>query len=1155
MSHPVRLKDLFARRSHRTDSQAIVRARPQLVTLETRDVPATAIWDGGGSSNNWTDPLNWAADVAPTPNVDDLLFPAGAARTTNNNDFAAGTKFVAIQVEATYTFNGNALEITGTNSSGYSFQADLPSGAVTVNLPNITFSGPNPIIRAEQTGTNLIFTTSSKITIGPSAGQLRISSEATTTNRIEIRGPITGTGDLIKIDPGRVVLAPAGPTLTNSYTGTTFVNEGSLELAGTGTPVTTIPGNIEVGDNNVNTSVATLLQSQNDQIADTAIVTIRGDGIYNLGTLTEQIGGLVIGSSIGGGQITGTGTLELGGDVTVTGAPNTGSKISTEITLLNPTTTFNVPESINNTAGPDLLFTGAIDGPANLNLLFTGGGRTQMEAVNTGGYTTIVNDGVLILNKDSKTGGGGTVPGDLIIGDGIGFPGSAEVRIQQSNSIADTSVVTIDADGILTSSISGGSDKIAGLQSTSTNAQVGLGRFSLQIAPPSDFVFNGAVNGDGEIRIVAPTGFAVAGRQTFAGPITLTGNGFGQFSMANEGGAILEVNGPVSGGGGGLSTTKLGAADKLYSSSLSTRIRTFAGDSFYPGTYTVGGPATTTELTSDGKFVSRINTTTNFGSLAVTTLVNSLGELRVELPTAYRPSVGEAFKILDILDPSVRLAFNGITFTGLPEGARFFDSSGTVEFEITYAGGDGNDVLIINTGAPSVRVRRAGDQPATTSATSAAFTALFSAPVQPIVPPGVRVTTTGTVTYESVQIQQQNDSTFRITVLGLAGLGTVAVSLDQGAAFSLAGTPSQPSLSINDENVVTVTTGGGGNQPPVVPPGGTTGGLGFFSGLPGSRTLVGSGVGGGGVVNVYQGSSTPNGSLRMTGSSFSNGVRVASADFDRDGIQDYLLGSGPGGITSVQLLNGRTGEVLFNVQPFESSFTGGVFVAVGDVNGDGIPDIAISPDEGGGPRVQVYRGGDFVKIADFFGIEDPLFQGGARTTLGDINGDGFADVVVAAGFGGGPRISVYNGKALASGQIVKLLSDFFAFEPSLRNGTFVAVSDINGDGFGDLIAGAGPGGAPRVVTYSGKALSAGGPVPGLVVISNFFAGPETNRGGVPLGLSDFDGDGVVDLLTGTGVGEGSRVRVYPVSTLSLSNPPLITEFDAFPGFAGGVFVG
>ena len=326
--------------------------------------------------------------------------------------------------------------------------------------------------------------------------------------------------------------------------------------------------------------------------------------------------------------------------------------------------------------------------------------------------------------------------------------------------------------------------------------------------------------------------------------------------------------------------------------------------------------------------------------------------------------------------------------------------------------------------------------------------------------------------------------------------------------------------------------------------------------MPGPRTLVGAGPGGGGAVNVYQGSTVPSGTFRLTDPAFAGGVRVATADFNFDGVQDYLLGSGPGATSTVQLLDGRTGQALFSVQPFEAGFVGGVYVAAGDINGDGIPDIVITPDEGGGPRVQIYTGGNFVKIADFFGIDDPNFRGGARAAVGDLNADGFGDVVVAAGFGGGPRVASFDGKALSTlGQFTPVFADFFAFEPNLRNGTFVQIADTNGDGFGDLIAGAGPGGGPRVTVYDGQALAAGGPVPGLVVTANFFAGPETDRQGVPLGLSDFDGDGQTDLVTGTGFGGGSRVRAYPVSLLSLANPPTVADFDAFPGFAGGVFVG
>ena len=76
---------------------------------------------------------------------------------------------------------------------------------------------------------------------------------------------------------------------------------------------------------------------------------------------------------------------------------------------------------------------------------------------------------------------------------------------------------------------------------------------------------------------------------------------------------------------------------------------------------------------------------------------------------------------------------------------------------------------------------------------------------------------------------------------------------------------------------------------------------------------------------------------------------------------------------------------------------------------------------------------------------------------------------MAAGFGGGPRVAIFDGASVAAGAPRKLVDDFFAFEPSLRNGVYVAVGDLNGDGRGDLVFGAGPGGGPRVLAVSGAA--------------------------------------------------------------------------------------
>jgi len=224
-----------------------------------------------------------------------------------------------------------------------------------------------------------------------------------------------------------------------------------------------------------------------------------------------------------------------------------------------------------------------------------------------------------------------------------------------------------------------------------------------------------------------------------------------------------------------------------------------------------------------------------------------------------------------------------------------------------------------------------------------------------------------------------------------------------------------------------------------------------------------------------------------------------------------------------------------------------VYVAAGDLNGDGTPELVVAPDEGGGPRVRVFDGKTFGTIVDFFGIDDPSFRGGARPAIGDINGDGVGDLVVAAGFGGGPRVAGYNGKSLITGTPVKLFGDFFAFEQSLRNGIFVTVGDIDGDGKAELIAGGGPGGGPRVTAFPGQSLLANVATPSV----NFFAGDVNSRGGVRLAIANLDDDNRVDLIVGSGEGDGSRITGYAGRAITL---PLF-DLDVYPGFNGGVFVG
>jgi uncharacterized delta-60 repeat protein len=299
-------------------------------------------------------------------------------------------------------------------------------------------------------------------------------------------------------------------------------------------------------------------------------------------------------------------------------------------------------------------------------------------------------------------------------------------------------------------------------------------------------------------------------------------------------------------------------------------------------------------------------------------------------------------------------------------------------------------------------------------------------------------------------------------------------------------------------------------------------------------------------------------------------VRVARADFNADGIEDTAYVVGPGGGPLVRVVNGKTGQDLVPQQfAFEETFRGGLFVTAGDIDGDGRAELVLTPDQGGGPRVRVFTifGGILTQRDDFFGIDDTSFRGGARAALGDLNGDGRPELIVGAGFGGGPRVAIYTGAGLLRGDAnpQHLVQDFLPFlgddASRLRNGVSVTAGDLNGDGYAEVIVGGGPGGAPRVLALDGASISIGDFETAILnPLTNFFVADDiTSRGGVRVLARDVDGDNQADLVTASGEGELARVRVYRANTIlnKSAAPPADQEFAPFDGIAlaSGVFVG
>ncbi|HHN93476.1 MAG TPA: hypothetical protein ENK17_01790, partial [Anaerolineae bacterium] len=304
---------------------------------------------------------------------------------------------------------------------------------------------------------------------------------------------------------------------------------------------------------------------------------------------------------------------------------------------------------------------------------------------------------------------------------------------------------------------------------------------------------------------------------------------------------------------------------------------------------------------------------------------------------------------------------------------------------------------------------------------------------------------------------------------------------------------------------------------------------------------------------VYYGNATglsTNWDWAATGSSNSDfGVAVAGAgDVDGDGYADVLIGAAdynPGGQPSAGkaslFLGSASGlsatPVWTAVGEAGYDFFGRAVAGAGDVNGDGYADVAVGAygydlgTESGAGKVYVYHGSAtgfrlaFAWSGSGWGAASDQF-GWAVAGAGDVNGDGFGDLLVGAPGHSGGRGGVLAYQGSSGG--LSLTADW-SFVGGQVNGLLgSAVSgagDVNGDGYADVIYGA------RGANWA--YVSAGG-AGGLATSSILWAASGENAGdefgAAVAGAGDVDGDGYADLLGGApkyGTNKEGRAYAYP----------------------------
>ncbi len=343
--------------------------------------------------------------------------------------------------------------------------------------------------------------------------------------------------------------------------------------------------------------------------------------------------------------------------------------------------------------------------------------------------------------------------------------------------------------------------------------------------------------------------------------------------------------------------------------------------------------------------------------------------------------------------------------------------------------------------------------------------------------------------------------------------------------------------------------------------GGGGGGGGGGTGV-GPITVVGSGAGMNATVLVYTASTKPKllYTIHPYGSKFSGGATVAVADVTGDGQPDIIVAPGPGlasvlpgNGSLVQVYDGNTGKLVKQFNAYGGTWNGGLFVAAGDINHDGFADIVTGPMAGGGPNVKAFDGQTGIQLFNYNAYVS-TFTGGVRVAVGDVNGDGFADIITSPGAGMAPIVEEWDGSNYGTGNPPALIRSFNAFGPTNLGGVFVSVAHNVGSSFVNIVAGTGSG-IPMVSTFDGTTGTQ---------LSNFQVGPAANNpsqifgstswtSGVHVGAVDLDGDGLDDVLTGPDKLRAAGVRGYNARSgkLLLSFNPISSSFLGGVWVAGG----
>jgi autotransporter-associated beta strand protein len=992
------------------------------------------------------------------------------------------------------------LTIVTTNSAlgGVGGGGTLVAGGATLRVANgitvtdeaVTLSGTaaTPAVLELMTG-NTTFGGQFNA-VGTMGGEATIRTNGTSS--LTVTGLLAGDAAIDKEGTGSLIIAG---TNNNSNTGTLRINEGTAVFSKPA-GVNAVSGAVIVGDNIGANNSATLTYLNGNQIADNRDLTVNEDGLYNLNGFSETIRGLTL---TGAEVLTGTAALTIGGNVT-TNASNTESIITGNLNIGTATRTFTVADG---GAPVDLRVNAVISGGTGAGITKAGSGVMVLGSSNTYSGSTTVTAGAL------AAGAANAIPNSpLVVNGGSVVPNGFAVTVPQFSGTGGTLDLAVTG-----SSFTFGSD--------GTNQ-----------------TFAGSVVG-GATAVFTKTG---------TGTQTLSGNSSTYAGTTSVAGGALNVTGSLGGTTNVAAGATLSGAGTVGTVSAASGGTVSVGATATPATLTATGNVT---LQGDTQFVIDVATAA-FDRLTASGVVN-LNGARLVLNVASLPTTGTSRTIVS--GSSVTGNFRTSTGTVLSNGTTF-TLNGRV-FRVDQSANVVSLVFVSSLVSAAVTSNNNPATPSATNNITLTYTATAQNAADGTVMGTVAffdVTGGGMGTQIGTNQTLMGGTASVMTSFATTGTRQIEARFTPAMGTPFVANTATLTQAVNNVTATTVTAAGGPvefgtavtltatvTSTAMGAPTPNAGMVQFVNAANGA-VLATAMVNASGVASTS--AVLPAGRLTIAARYLGTGdFRASTATVQQLVSRQTLIATGaPAGSNGVILvLDGETRQQLLAISPFGAQ---GTKVAVGDVNNDGFSDLIVTQAAAvANPTIGIISGRDFSLLGVYQAIG---FTGGVNIASGDVNGDGLADVIVGSATNG-DLVRVYSGSSpnvigqfngmfglntgvtLAAGDIdgngtaeiiVGTATQFFfaaaynlsgamvtttplAFAQAYTKGVNVAAGDLDGDGNAEIVLGLAA--DPTVVTFDPQTQALGLFDPGTA-------------GGVSVSTTDVDGDGIAEILTAPTLG-------------------------------------